>query len=158
MAEQTSTPKAPRKNTATASDIDVGSGNGRNSTASQSTIDKIKDQAASFASEAGDAARKAATTGKDKAVEALGGVTRMADDAAKAVEDQFGPTYGEYARKASSGVSNFANALQSKDIDDLIEDTKAFVRKSPVVAIGAAAAVGFLLTRLVKVGSGTDRA
>ena len=36
--------------------------------------------------------------------------------------------------------------------DDIVEDTRNFVRKSPALAIGAAAAVGFLLTRLIRAG------
>ena len=149
-------PKAPRKNsnTASAADIDVG----EKPAATQSTFDKVKGQAETLIGEATEAARGAANTGKDKAAEALHGASKLADDAARAVEEHLGATYGGYARKASESVASVASSLQSKDIDDLIADTKAFVRKSPVVAIGAAAAVGFLLTRLVKVGGGTDQA
>ena len=46
----------------------------------------------------------------------------------------------------------FADTLRRKDVDDLYEDARAIVRKSPVVAIGVAAAVGFALVRLVKSG------
>ena len=122
--------------------------------AAKDGVSKLKSEAANLASEAGDAARKAATTGKAKAAEALGGVAKLADDAARTVDERLGETYGDYARKASTAVSNVANALQSKDIDALVADTRAFVKKSPVVAIGAAAAVGFLLTRLIKIGTG----
>jgi ElaB/YqjD/DUF883 family membrane-anchored ribosome-binding protein len=44
-------------------------------------------------------------------------------------------------------------AVPNKDIDDLIADARNFVRKNPAVAIGAAAAIGFILTRLIKVGT-----
>jgi ElaB/YqjD/DUF883 family membrane-anchored ribosome-binding protein len=36
----------------------------------------------------------------------------------------------------------------------MVEDTRQFVRKSPAVAIGAAAAIGFVLARLVRSGRG----
>lgn len=120
------------------------------------TFAKVKAQAATLVDEATEAARSAASQGKDKAAGALDGLSKLAGDAAKAVDDRLGGNYGDYARRASASVSDFATSLQGKDVDDIIADTKAFVRKSPVVAIGAAAAVGFLLTRLVKIGS-TDR-
>jgi len=156
MAE-TNAAKTPRKRGTAQDQATSVAGETSTAAAPRSTIDKVREQAAAVASEAGDAAKKAASTGKDKAAEALDGVAKLAENAANAVEEQLGPTYGNYARKASETVSNAAASLQSKEIDDLIEDTKAFVRKSPVVAIGAAAAVGFLLTRLIRIGDGSDR-
>ncbi len=153
MAETTAS-KTPRKSTAVREDAVSAA----EAAAPKSTVDKVREQASALAGEATEAARNAANTGKEKAAEALDSVAKMADDAARAVDDQFGATYGDYARKASSTVADVASSLKSKDIDDLIADTTAFVRKSPVLAVGAAAAVGFLLTRLVKIGTGSDRA
>ena len=69
------------------------------------------------------------------------------------VEERVGPKYGGYARQAASSVAGVAQSLQDKNIDELVEDTRSFIRQSPMVAFGAAAAVGFLLTRLIKVGA-----
>ena len=41
-----------------------------------------------------------------------------------------------------------ADSLATKDPDELIEDTRNFVRKSPGLAIGIAAVAGFLLTAI----------
>ncbi len=60
--------------------------------------------------------------------------------------------YGDYAHRASGAVSGFADNVRDKDVDDLIDDTREFVRKSPAVAIGIAAVVGFALVRLIKTG------
>jgi ElaB/YqjD/DUF883 family membrane-anchored ribosome-binding protein len=155
-------PKTRRRAVPSASDIDVGTGSSSSQktasseSAATGTFAKVKAQAAGLVDEAAEVARSAATTGKDKAADALGGLSKLAEDAAKAVDDRLGGNYGDYARRASTTVSDFATSLQSKDVDAIIADTKAFVRKSPVVAIGAAAAVGFLLTRLIKIGS-SDR-
>jgi ElaB/YqjD/DUF883 family membrane-anchored ribosome-binding protein len=113
----------------------------------------IRDQANAFASTAKDKARTAAESGKAKATEALDGLSQMADDVAKTIDERLGSNYGDYARKAASTVAGIASSLQSKDVEELIDDTRKFVRSRPAVAIGAAAAVGFLLTRLVKAGS-----
>jgi hypothetical protein len=42
--------------------------------------------------------------------------------------------------------------VRNKDVDTLFDDAREVVRKSPVVAIGTAAAIGFALVRLVKAG------
>ncbi|CAN5294207.1 hypothetical protein BH09PSE3_BH09PSE3_07800 [soil metagenome] len=153
----TESPKTPRKRPVpSASDINIGTGAAATEEAPTGTFAKVKAQASELADEAVEVARNAATQGKDKAASALGGLSKLADDAAKAVDDRLGGNYGDYARRASTSVSDFATTLQGKDVDAIIADTKAFVRKSPVVAIGAAAAVGFLLTRLIKIGS-SDR-
>jgi ElaB/YqjD/DUF883 family membrane-anchored ribosome-binding protein len=124
--------------------------------AAKTTVDKVKESVSSVATEAVGAAKKAATEGKDKATEALSGVAKMVSDAAQVVDEKVGPAYGDYTRRAATGVSNVVDSLQSKDIDDLITDARNFVRKNPAVAIGAAAAVGFILTRLIKIGSAGD--
>lgn len=123
-----------------------------------STAESLKGQAQEFASQAGDKARTYANTGKEKAVEGLEGLSGFVDDLAKTVDEKLGKQYGDYARKAATTVSDVAGSLKTKDIDDLVEDTRKFVREKPAVAIGAAAAVGFFLTRLFRAGSDRDGA
>jgi ElaB/YqjD/DUF883 family membrane-anchored ribosome-binding protein len=113
----------------------------------------LRDQAGSFKDKAGDKAREYANTGKDKATDLLDSLSQTVTDLAKSVDERLGTSYGDYARKAADAVSGAAGTLKDKDIDDLVADTREFVRKQPAIAIGAAAAVGFLLTRLVKAGS-----
>ncbi len=51
--------------------------------------------------------------------------------------------------------------LANKDPDELIDDTRGFVRKSPGIALAGAAIIGFVLARLIKTGlpeSGNDEA
>ena len=49
-----------------------------------------------------------------------------------------------------------AAKLDSKDLNELGDDAKEFVRKSPGLAIGIAAVAGFLLSRVFKGGSSND--
>ena len=97
--------------------------------------------------------RDAATQGKERATGALDELSNMVEDVAKTLDEKVGAQYGDYARKAASAVSDVATSLKSKDVDDLVGDARAFVREKPAVAIGAAAALGFFLTRLFKAGS-----
>ena len=51
---------------------------------------------------------------------------------------------------APPGDRNAANAIAEKDPDELIDDTREFVRNSPGLALAGAAIVGFVVARLVK--------
>ena len=114
------------------------------------SVAKVKEQASAMGAEAIDTARKAATQGKDMAAEALSEISKLAEGAAKVVDERVGAQYGDYARKAATTVGNAATTLQNKDIDTIVSDTTAFVRKRPAIAIGAVAAVGLFVTQLLR--------
>ncbi|MBO9715148.1 hypothetical protein [Sphingomonas sp.] len=122
----------------------------------RSTADTIRDEAAKFGNQAKDKARAFAGENKDKASNALDEVARLMQGAAEDVDQRIGPEYGKYARSAADGISGFADTLRTKEVDELVENVTDFVKKSPVIAIGTAAAIGFVLARLVK--SGIDAA
>ncbi|MDB5686383.1 MAG: hypothetical protein JWR77_972 [Rhizorhabdus sp.] len=105
-----------------------------------------------FKDQAGAKAREYAGLGKDKTVEALDNVATLVSDAAKAVDEKLGDQYGGYIRQAADAVTGFADTLRAKDADDLVNGARDAVRSSPAIAIAAAAAVGFLVARVVKSG------
>ena len=72
------------------------------------------------------------------------------------IEERLGPEYGDYARRAAGAIENAANRIAEKDPDELIEDTRKFVRNSPGVALAGAAVVGFVVARLLKSGLASD--
>ena len=111
---------------------------------------KLKDKASTKASEYADA-------GKSKASDALDGFSSLLRDAAGSVDEKLGENYGQYARKAADAISGAATSLRAKDMSELTDDAREFVRKSPVLAVGAAAAVGFVLARLLT-GGNNDKA
>ena len=76
----------------------------------------------------------------------------MVGDTAEGIDERLGQEYGDYARRAAAAIENTASSLASKDPDELIEDTREFVRRSPGVALAGAAIVGFALARLIKTG------
>lgn len=117
----------------------------------------FKDQAQKFARQAADKARDLGAEGKERAADALGEVSRMMGNAADTVDEKLGAQYGKYARSAAEGLGSFSENLKAKEIDDLLADAQNFVRKSPAVAIGVAAALGFVIARLVRSGGGHDR-
>ena len=112
----------------------------------------LKDNAQKLQSEAGDRARGYADQGKARAGEALGQISQLLTDAAGQVDEKVGAQYGQYARSAATQVQTFADQLNAKSVDELVEDVRALVRKSPAVAIGTAAAVGFAVARVLTAG------
>lgn len=105
---------------------------------------------------AGEKAREYANKGKDRATGALDEVSEMIGSVAFTIDEKVGVEYGDYVRKAAQTVSDVAETLKTKDVDDLVADVRTFVKEKPAVAIGAAATVGFILTRIAKAGS-SDR-
>jgi len=122
----------------------------------RSATDTFREEAGKLGTQAAEKARAFAGEGKDRASTALDEVAKMLHSAAGDVDEKLGSDYGRYARSAADGVTSFADTLRGKQVDDLIDDATAFVKKSPVIAIGTAAAIGFVLARLVK--SGIDAA
>jgi ElaB/YqjD/DUF883 family membrane-anchored ribosome-binding protein len=123
----------------------------------QANAQDWRDQAEEFARQAKDAARHAATSAKNTTGEALLGLSKLIGETAGQIDDKLGEQYGDYARRAAEAVGGAAKSLDEKDIDQLAEDARDFVRKSPAVAIGAAAIVGFVLMRMMR-GSSNDEA
>lgn len=113
---------------------------------------QIRQGAHSLKSQAVDKARTYADDGKGRATGALDDLARIVQDTAAEVDEKFGKEYGDYVRKAATAVSDFSGSIRDKEVDELIGDARDIVRKSPAVAIGAAATIGFVLVRLVKAG------
>lgn len=112
----------------------------------------LKENAANIREQAGDKARSLAEDGKSRAIGALGQLSQMLTEAAGNVDEKLGTQYGQYARTAADKVQGFSSTIDEKSIDDLVDTAREFVRKSPAVAIGAAAAMGFVVARLLTAG------
>jgi hypothetical protein len=115
-------------------------------------VSQVREQVSTIKSQAGTKIRGIADEGKEKATGLLDDFSEVITDAARAVEGKFGEDYGSYAHRAAGAVSSFAETVRGKTVDDLLDDTRDFVRKSPAIAIGIAAVAGFALIRLLKTG------
>ena len=131
-------------------------GNANSGSGAQGIADRIRTGREQLASQAGDKARGLVTQGLERASEALANVARMVGDTAPGIDERLGEDYGEYARRAAGAIENVANTIAEKDPDELIEDTRNFVRNSPGIALAGAAVVGFVVARLVKSGLARD--
>ena len=155
-------PAEPLKEAGATFEADTGSESGsagENRGTSQQARDKVAevrgqaaDKVAEVRGQATDKARNYAEDGKARATVALGQLSGMLNDAAGQVDEKLGAQYGEYARTAANKVDGFTSALDAKSVDELFDDARELVRKSPGVAIGAAAAIGFVVARLLTSG------
>ena len=128
----------------------AGAGEGR-------LADRLRNGREKLAGQAGEKARGFVTQGLERTSETLANVSRMVGDTAAGIEERLGADYADYARRAASAIENTANSIAAKDPDELIDDTREFVRNSPGIALAGAAVVGFVIARVVKSGLGTGQ-
>lgn len=121
-------------------------------------ISKVKEQATKLRSQATDRVRSAAVEGKTRATDTLDGVARAVHEAAGNLEAQVNPQVAQYVHRAADALDNFSASLRNKSIDEIVEDATDYARRSPAVAIGAAVALGFALSRFLKATSSESTA
>lgn len=112
----------------------------------------VRENVAGFGQQAGDKARGIAETGKEKVGGLLDQLAALLTDAAGQVDERLGEQYGAHARTAASTVQEFAQTVRDKDVDELAADVRGYMSKSPAIALGVAAALGFGLARIVHAG------
>lgn len=112
-------------------------------------------EAKELAGQAKDRAATLAKDGKSKASDAIATLGKLVAENAGTIDDKLGVRYGDYARTAARSMQETAARIEAKSFDELGDDAKEFVRKSPGLAIGLAAIGGFFLARLFR-GSSDD--
>lgn len=115
-------------------------------------VESLRTGGEKLSGQAADKARGFVGQGLERSSEALANVSKLVGDTAAGIDERLGPQYGDYARRAATAIEDTANRLAAKDADELIDDTREFVRKSPGIALTGAAVLGFALVRLVKSG------
>lgn len=114
------------------------------------------EEAKDLAGQAKDRASELANEGKIKTSDAIASLGKIVADNAGTIDEKLGARYGDYARTAARTMQETAAKIEAKDLAELGSDAKEFVRKSPGLAIGIAAAAGFLISRLFKGSSAED--
>lgn len=115
-------------------------------------VSQVREQVTSLRGQASDRVRGFADDGKARASSMLDEFGGVLSDAARSVDERLGEDYGRYAHRAADAVSSFAGKVRDKSVDDILDDGRSFVRRSPAVAIGIAAVAGFALMRVIKTG------
>lgn len=127
-------------------------------------VGQVREQISTLTGQAGDKAREYADEGKGKATGLLQNLAEILADASGSVEDKLGGQYAGVGRKASDSIKSLASTIDERSVDELVADARAFVERSPAIAIGIAALLGFAVARVVRSGisefreDGTDDA
>lgn len=119
-------------------------------------MDRVRSGGEKLSVQAADKARGLLGQGLERSAEALANVGKLVGETADGLDERLGEEYGDYARRAAGAIDNAANNLASKDPDELLDDTREFIRKSPGVALAGAAIAGFAIARLIKSGLSRD--
>lgn len=114
--------------------------------------DDLRSEAKAYTDQAKSRAGEYAVEGKTRVSGGIASLARLVDENASTLDEKMGAQYGDYARTASRSLQDTADSLDNKSIEELGEDVREFVRKSPGTAIGIAAATGFMLSRVFSTG------
>ena len=123
-------------------------------TATASTADWV-DDAKAMGEQARQRAARLAEDGKSRASDGLASLGKTVSGTAKTIDDKLGKQYGDYARTAARTMQEASAKLDAKDLGELGEDARKFIKESPGAAIGIAAVAGFFLARMFR-GSSDD--
>ena len=114
--------------------------------------DALKGGTDKLRSSASDRAMGFVTQGIERSSGALSNVSALIGDTAASIDERLGSQYGDYARSAASAIERAAGSLANKEPDELVDDARSMIRKSPGIALAGAAILGFALVRVVKSG------
>ena len=114
------------------------------------------EEAKTMAEQARGKAGELAKDGKARTSDAIAGLGKIVSDNADTIDEKLGTRYGDYARTAARSMQETAAKIESKDLNELGDDARQFVRKSPGLAVGIAAVAGFFFARLFRGGSSDD--
>ena len=116
----------------------------------EGTSRHLQDDAKVYGEQARTKATELAAQGKNKASDAIAGLGTLMSDTAPTIDEKLGEKYGDYARSAARQIQEAAAALDAKSVEEIGEDAKEFVRKSPGLAVGLAAVAGFVVSRIFR--------
>lgn len=121
-------------------------------TATSSTADWV-DDAKAMGEQAKQRAAQLANDGKSRASDGLVSLGKTVSGTAKTIDDKLGKQYGDVARSAARTMQEAAAKLDSKDLGELGDDARRFIKESPGAAIGIAAVAGFFLAKMFRSSS-----
>jgi hypothetical protein len=94
-----------------------------------------------------------AEDGKSELARNFDGVVAIVQELAARVDSAGGSAVAAYVHSAADLLGDLQNSLRDKPVDELLDDGRELIRRSPGVAIGVAVVAGFIAARLVKSGN-----
>jgi hypothetical protein len=89
-------------------------------------------------------------TQKNRATDGIGSVAKAVREGSKNLRDEQHGTIAHYVDQAASQLDRFADAVRTRDVDDMFDDVQRFARRNPAIFVGSAFAAGLLTARFLK--------
>jgi hypothetical protein len=112
--------------------------------------EKLKSDTSEVVDKAKQAGQQQLDSGKQTAAAQVQKVAGVFDQASSQLRQDDLPKFAEYASEIGSTIKNFADNLQHRSIDDLVNDTRAFARRNPTMFLLSSIAVGVAISRFLK--------
>jgi gas vesicle protein len=109
----------------------------------------LLDTAKSVASDTGDKIKDVVVTQKDAGADRISGVASVIRRAADDLEQDI-PLAAPYIRRAAEEINDFANALKTQSLNEIVTSIDDFAHRQPAAFLGIAAFAGFAAVRLLK--------
>lgn len=121
---------------------------GEASTRAAAYRDQARGKSKDMSADAKTKANELAVDAKTRASGGISSLSKVVSEKAGMIDEKLGAKYGDYARSASRTLDDTATKLDNKSVEELTEDARTAVRKSPGAAVGIAAVAGFMIARL----------
>ena len=110
----------------------------------------LLDTAKGLASDTGEQIKDVIATQKDASADRITGVASAIRNAADDIEIELSFA-APYVRRMADEIDDFAAALKTQSLGEIVGAVEDFARRQPAVFLGIAAATGFAAVRLLKV-------
>ncbi len=109
----------------------------------------LLDTAKGVASNTGDRIKDVVVTQKDAGADRIRGVASVIRRAADDLEEDV-PLAAPYIRRAAEEIDDFASALKTQSLSEIVGSIEGFAHRQPAAFLGIAAFAGFAVVRLMK--------
>jgi ElaB/YqjD/DUF883 family membrane-anchored ribosome-binding protein len=115
--------------------------------------EQIQDQVSGLTDQVRQQATSQLTSQKEKAVEALDTVALLLHQAGEHAQQQDKAMIAGYVDKAAEQVGQWSETLRDRELTEIVDQTKQFARREPMLFVGGALAAGFLGARFLRSSS-----
>jgi len=112
----------------------------------------VKETASHLTDSAKDTASSKVSGQKDRAVDGINQLTSAITQVGDQMRDQ-NPTIASFADSAAERLNQFSQTLDTRDVDELLDEVQQFARRQPALFLGGAFALGLLGARFLKSSS-----
>jgi ElaB/YqjD/DUF883 family membrane-anchored ribosome-binding protein len=129
---------------------DLGSAAGELGSAAADLGHEAQQQVVNLTEQVRQQATNQLTSQKEQAVDALETVALLLHQAGEHAQQQDKALLANYVDKAAQQVSTFSESLAQQDVTQIVETTKQYARREPMLFVGGALAAGFLGARFLR--------